>query len=205
MLAARALPRLTEYDGDLTGSPIDALGDRPLSPTRLEAWVACPHAWFVQYVLGVQPVEQPDEQLQITPRDRGTMVHDALDVFHRRVIDGELPQPGPDGWSSVHLTALLEAFEVVAATMEQQGATGRTAFWRSEQRRQRHELAAWLQHDSECVAQRRARVVASELRFGLHDAPPAVIQLPDGTEVRMRGSADRIDQCADGRLVVTDH
>jgi hypothetical protein len=39
----------------------------------------------------------------------------------------------------------------------------------------------------------------------MHDAAPAVIPLPDGTEVRMRGSADRIDQCADGRLVVTDH
>jgi RecB family exonuclease len=205
MHAARALPLLTEYDGDLTGLPIDPLGDRPVSPTRLEAWVSCPHAWFMQYVLDVKPVEQPDEQLQITPRDRGTMVHDALDLFHRRVIDGELPQPGADGWSSLHLEALLESFEAVATTMEQQGATGRTAFWRSEQRRQRHELTAWLQHDSERVAQRQARVVASEMRFGMYESPPAVIQLPDGTEVRLRGSADRIDQCADGRLVVTDH
>ena len=205
MHAARALPVLTEYDGDLTGLPIDPLGDRPVSPTRLEAWVSCPHAWFMQYVLDVKPVEQPDEQLQITPRDRGTMVHDALDVFHRRVINGELPQPGPDGWGPLHLQALLDSFEAVAATIEQQGATGRTAFWRSEQRRQRHELTAWLQHDSERVAQRRATVVASEMRFGMYESPPAVIQLPDGTEVRLRGSADRIDQCADGRLVVTDH
>ena len=146
MIAARALPMLTEYDGDLSGVQIDALGDRPISPTRLEAWVACPHGWFMQYVLGLRSVEQPDEQLQITPKDRGTLVHEALDLFHRQVIDGTLPQPGPDGWGDQHLTALLAAFESEARRLELQGATGRTAFWRSEQSRQRHELAMWLQH-----------------------------------------------------------
>lgn len=205
MLAARALPMLTEYDGDLSGVQIDALGDRPISPTRLEAWVACPHGWFMRYVLGLQSVEQPDEQLQITPKDRGTLVHEALDLFHRQVIDGTLPQPGPDGWGDQHLTALLAAFESEARRLELQGATGRTAFWRSEQSRQRHELAMWLQHDSRLVAARSATVLASEHGFGSEGAPGAVITLADGTEVSLRGSVDRIDRCADGSLVVTDH
>jgi ATP-dependent helicase/nuclease subunit B len=205
LLAARALPVLTEYDGDLSGVRIDALGDRPISPTRLEAWVACPHGWFMRYVLGLQPVEQPDEQLQITPKDRGTLVHQALDRFHRQVIDGTLAQPGPDGWGEQHLRALLAAFETEASQLEQQGATGRTAFWRSEQNRQRHELTTWLQHDSRRVAQRLATVLASEHSFGVPGAPGAVITLADGTEVSLRGSVDRIDRCADGSLVVTDH
>lgn len=205
MLAARALPILTEYDGDLSGVHIDALGDRPISPTRLEGWVACPHGWFMQHVLGLQPVEQPDEQLQITPRDRGTLVHEALDRFHRQVIAGELPQPGPTGWADVHLQALLASFAAAAQQLEQEGATGRTAFWRSEQHRQRHELAEWLRRDSERVAARQARVVASEHRFGYPDTASAVITLPGGTQVALRGSVDRIDRCADGSLVVTDH
>ena len=205
MLAARALPTLTEYDGDLSGVHIDPLGDRPISPTRLEAWVACPHGWFMQYVLGLQPVEQPDEQLQITPRDRGTLVHEALDRFHRQVIAGTLPQPGPTGWGPMHLDALLASFAAAAQQLEQQGATGRSAFWRSEQHRQRHELTEWLRRDSEKVAARQATVLASEHRFGFVDTAPAVITLADGTEVAMRGSVDRIDRCADGSLVVTDH
>jgi len=205
MLAARELPALTEYDGDLSGLQIDPLGDRPISPTRLEAWVACPHAWFMHYVLGLEPVEQPDEQLQITPRDRGTLVHAALDRFHRQVIDGSLPQPGPNGWSDDHLAALLDAFQLEAAALEVEGATGRTAFWRSEQHRQRHELEHWLHHDSELVRDRRASVLASEHHFGMGDTAPALITLPDGTQVRLRGSVDRIDRCADGSLVVTDH
>jgi len=205
MLAARALPVLTEFDGDLSGLDIDPLGGTPVSPTRLEAWVACPHGWFMQYVLGLQPVEQPDEQLQITPRNRGTLVHDALDRFHRQVISGELPQPGPQGWSPRHLVALLAAFEAVAGKLELEGATGRTAFWRSEQHRQQHELASWLRKDSLFVVARGAQVIASEHRFGFDDGLPAVITLPDGTEMKLRGSVDRIDRCADGSLVVTDH
>ena len=205
MIAARALPLLTEYDGDLSGLSIDPLGDRPVSPTRLEAWVSCPHGWFMRYVLGLQPVEQPDEQMQITPRDRGTLVHAALDQFHRQVIDGLLPQPGPDGWGAQHLEALLAAFQEQAGQLEQEGATGRAAFWRSEQGRQRYELATWLQHDSVFVAGRHAQVIASEHRFGSGGTPPAVIELPDGTVVRLAGSVDRIDRCDDGTLVVTDH
>lgn len=204
MMLARALPTLTEYDGDLSGLHISPFGERPVSPTRLESWVACPHGWFLEHVLGVRAVEQPDEQLQITPRDRGTLVHAALDLFHRRVIEGELPQPGPHGWGPEHEAALLDAFEQEAARMEQLGVTGRTAFWRSEQHRQRHELIGWLARDSELVASRGAQVVASEHRFGF-DQPPATIPLTDGRALHLRGSVDRIDRCADGRLVVTDH
>jgi hypothetical protein len=158
----------------------------------------------VQYVLGVQPVEQPDEQLQITPKDRGTLVHAALDEFHRRVISGELPQPGPAGWGPMHFAALDDAFRHQAALLEQLGATGRTAFWRSEQIRQRHELATWLHTDSDFVAARQAMVVASEFSFG-DEGPQALTALADGSMLRWRGQVDRIDRCADGRLVVTDH
>jgi hypothetical protein len=204
MITARESAVLTEFDGDLSGLHIDPLGSGPVSPTRLENWVACPHAWFMQYVLGLQPVEQPDEQLQITPKDRGTLVHDALDEFHQRVINGELPQPGPEGWAPEHFVALDGAFQHQATLLEKVGATGRTAFWRSEQLRQRHELAMWLRIDSQFVARRGAQVVASEFSFG-DPGPPAVTALTDGTVVRWRGQVDRIDRCADGRLVVTDH
>ena len=210
MVAARGSAALTEYDGDLSAMDFDPLGDRPASPTRLEAWVACPHAWFLQHVLGVEPVEQPDEQLQITPRDRGTLVHDALDLFHREVLAGHVPPPGPTGWGPEHEAALLAAFEKVAADLAHLGLVGRRAFWHSEHTRQRRELQDWMAHDSELLVQRGATVVASELRFGVttpegQEVPAATIDLGDGTALRFRGSIDRVDRCADGRLVVTDH
>ena len=205
MVAARRGPLFTEYDGDLSGLAIDAVGGAPISPTRLEKFVECPFGWFMHYVLGIEEVEQPDEQLQITPRDRGTLVHESLDRFHRAVVEGRLPQPGVDGWSDIHRDALLAAFAAAGDELAAQGAVGRTAFWRSEQARQRHELVEWLRRDSALVAERRAQVVASEHRFGMQGAEPAVIPLPTGEQLRLRGSADRIDRCADGTLVVTDH
>ncbi|MDO8391213.1 MAG: PD-(D/E)XK nuclease family protein [Actinomycetota bacterium] len=205
MLAARASNLVTEYDGDLGGLVIEPLGSGAVSPTRLEAWVACPHAWFMQYVLGIKPVEQPDEQLQISPRDRGTLVHGALDRFHCQVIEGVLPQPGPQGWTTQHLDALLQCFTEEARHLERLGLVGRTAFWTAEQSRQRHELATWLRHDSDRVVARGATVVASEHRFGRAGTAPAVLALPDGGTVSMLGAVDRIDRCADGSLVVTDH
>jgi hypothetical protein len=204
MVAARASNQFTEYDGNLTGLPIEAFGDRAVSPTRLEAWVACPHAWFMQYVLRVQPVEQPDEQLQIAPTDRGNLLHRALDRFHKRVLAGELPQPNSNGWNATHLAALLDAFEFESTLMAANGMVGRNAFWLAEQSNQRHELTEWLRRDSEVIAGRGAQLVASEQRFGDDDFP-VVIALPDGSELRLRGMVDRIDRCADGTLVVTDH
>ncbi|MEI7548189.1 MAG: PD-(D/E)XK nuclease family protein, partial [Actinomycetota bacterium] len=205
MIAARDSDRLTEYDGDLSGLAIEPLGTRPVSPTRLEAWVACPHAWFMQYVLEVGPVDQPDEQFQISPKDRGTLVHGALDHFHQQVIEGVLPQPGPDGWTAAHLEALLQCFTDEAHGLERLGLVGRKAFWSAEQSRQRHELAVWMRHDSEWIAARGAQLVASEQRFGVAGLAPAVIALPGGGQVLMRGQVDRIDRCSDGSLVVTDH
>ena len=181
------------------------MGPNPISPTKLEAWVACPHAWFMRYVLGIDEVEQPDEQLQITPRDRGTLVHAALDRFHHLVLDNQLSQPDDSGWSEAHREALLDAFEVEGAALAAHGLAGRTAFWQAERAKQRHELEQWLERDGELVARRRAHIVASERVFGMRGHDAAVIRLADGTEVRMRGSIDRIDQCADGSLVVTDH
>ena len=44
-----------------------------VSATRLETWASCPHAYFVQYVLQVEPVERPEEHhraLAARPRHR---------------------------------------------------------------------------------------------------------------------------------------
>ena len=79
-------------------------------------------------VLRIEPVEQPEDRLQIDPRDRGTLVHEVLDRFHHLVLDGTLPQPGPDGWGRLHRDTLLELFDEEAAQLEQHGNVGRTAF-----------------------------------------------------------------------------
>ena len=193
---------LTEYDGDLSTVDVPRLDD-VVSPSRLESWTACPHAYFDHYLLDVEPVEEPGDEISITARDRGTAHHAALDLFHRAVVEGSLPQPGADGWGTQHRRALASFFDEVCERTERRGRTGRPAFWADERARMLDDLLTWLRHDSDLVVARGSAVLASEMRFGTDDG--ASIALPDGRRIGLKGSIDRVDRTRDGRLVVTDH
>ena len=199
--SGRRSDELTVYDGDLTRVRIDHF-DRPIAPTRLETWAACPHAYFVQYVLGVRHVDEPADQFRIAPHERGTLIHDVLDAFHREVIGGALPQPGSTGWNAAHRQRLLELFAHVAERFERSGRTGRAASWAVERQRLIDELGEWLRRDSQKVTERGAEVLHSETRFGA--AGEVELTLPGGRRVAVLGTVDRIDRVARG-LVVTDH
>ena len=58
--------------------------------------------------------------------------------------------------------------------------------------------------DNHWRAEHDARVVASELPFGLHGTDPVMVDLPDGGVVAFRGSADKVDEARDGTILVTD-
>ncbi len=202
VLDGRRSDVLTEYDGDLSSVQVPRL-DEVVSPSRLEAWSACPHAYFDHHLLDVEPVEEPGDEISITARDRGTAHHAALDLFHQAVVDGALPQPGPDGWSDDHHDALTTFFHEVCERTERRGRTGRPAFWADERARMLDDLLTWLRHDSDLVVARGSVVLASEMRFGADDC--VSIALPDGRPILLRGTIDRVDRTCDGRLVVTDH
>ena len=201
-ISERRADVLTAHDGDLSGADVPRL-DGPVSPSRLESWVACPHAYFAHYLLEVDPIEEPDDEISITALDRGSAHHSALDLFHRAVIDGVLPQPTETGWTDEHRTALGAAFDEVCERTQRRGRTGRPAFWADERDRMRADLLTWLEHDSLLVSERGSTVLASEMRFGGDDN--VVIRLPDGRGIQLQGSVDRVDRTRDGALVVTDH
>ena len=202
LVEERLSPALTAYDGDLSAVDEPELGEA-VSPSRLESWSACPHAYFDHYLLDVEPVEEPGDEISITARDRGTAHHGALDLFHQAVVDGALPQPGPDGWTAQHREALISFFQQVCERTERRGRTGRPAFWADERDRMLDDLLTWLGNDSDLVVQRGSTVLASEMRFRADDG--VSIMLPDGRPIGLLGSIDRIDRTRDGRLVVTDH
>ena len=135
-----------------------------VSPTQLEAWTACPHAYFVRYVLGVRPIEEPADVEQLGAADRGTALHAALDRLHRAVIDGELPQPGPTGWSPSHLAHLQQACAEVAEALEQRGRTGWAAFWANDRSELHDVLDAWVANENADWPGSRDRAVRAPVR-----------------------------------------
>ena len=197
---ARAGDAMSEYDGDLSARTMPPVTG-PISATRIELWPRCPHAYFVRYVLGVRPLDEPEEIEVLSPLDRGSAMHAAIDRLQQEVLTGGLPDPSPHGWTEVHRAALARIGSTVADELEAGGRTGRDASWANERAALLAELDRWL--DADAAQWHGRRILHSELRFG--DDGDVRLVLADGRPLSFAGQVDRIDELPDGTLVVTDH
>ncbi|HEX6235818.1 MAG TPA: PD-(D/E)XK nuclease family protein [Acidimicrobiales bacterium] len=208
-IRARRSHAFTRFDGNLAGAAVPSPTDEVVSSTRLERWASCPHAYLVRHLLGVEPADDPEQQLEMTPIDRGSLVHEVLERFVRAVLDRPSErQPAPDAPWGPDDHALMTAIATqVCDRYEQQGHTGRPVFWRRDRAQIMALMHRFLREDDTVRRDARRRLLAAELRFGHHDAPlgPVELPLPGGRVVRFRGSADRIDTADDGTLHVIDY
>ncbi len=207
MQGARGSVDFTRFDGNLAsaeGLPDHATGERAVSPTSLERYAICPHAWFVQRMLHVEPVDSPEEAVEISALDVGNIVHESFDALVTEASElGELPGYGQP-WADSQRARLREIGEVTASRYEAEGKVGHARLWPEQRRRILATLDSMVDSDNSWRAELDARVVASELPFGLNGTPPVRLGLPDGGDVMFRGSADKVDQTRDGTLLVTD-
>jgi ATP-dependent helicase/nuclease subunit B len=197
---ARASAAFTEYDGDLSSRPIAPI-DGPIAPTRIEAWAACPHAYFVRHVLGIRPVDEPDDIVSVTALDRGSAIHAAVHRLQHAVLEGAASPPGRSGWTDGHAELLARIGGEVADELEAAGRTGRRAFWANDRPALLDELGRWIEADRQNWQGRV--LLLSEASFGRDQA--VELTLPGGRGVAFDGQLDRVDQLPDGTVVVTDH
>jgi RecB family exonuclease len=187
---------LTAYDG-LLGRGVE-LGPSPLTPTSLERYAACPFRYLLERVYGLSPVEEPDRILAMEPRDRGTLVHAILEATYRR-----LAETGAFPLSAARLPAAREVFQAVfdeaCAEAERRGVTGLPALWAGERSRLRAELLSALEVEADDPGGWVPALF--EAAFGVEwraeSGPPLAYRLPDGTEVRLCGTIDRVDVSPD--------
>jgi ATP-dependent helicase/nuclease subunit B len=191
MRTARQSDRLTRFDGDLSGFELpNPTAGTPISPTALEFWARCPHAYFVQRLLGVRPVETPEEQLTVNPIELGNLYHETLDRFF--ASQGETTTP----WSSAQRAELRRIAVEVAADLTLRGQTGHRLLWDQELAAVLSRLDRFLDQDDEVRAATGRRQVQSELSFEIG------VPLADGRTLLMKGSADRVDRAGDAIVVV---
>lgn len=93
----------TEYDGALTSREATAAVERltgmsssgpgrTLAATTLEDYAICPFRFFVRHVLGIEPIDEPQDAVELSPRDRGSLYHAVLEEFMRQMrARGRLP------------------------------------------------------------------------------------------------------------------
>jgi RecB family exonuclease len=203
MRTARDRDVLTRFDGDLSTMDLpDPAGGPPVSPTALESWSRCPHAYFVQRLLGVSPIETPEEQLTISPIELGNLYHQTLDRFFAEQQARGVVPGGATRWSVPQRAGLRRVAIEVAEDLSVRGQTGHRLLWRQELAGVLDRLEKFLDHDDRLRAATGRRQVRSELEFGMNDRPPVPVRLADGRILLMKGSADRVDRAGESIVVV---
>lgn len=215
LLSARLSAEYTRFDGnlatagDLRGAEVPHPGsaDHITSATRLQTWAQCPHAYFVRHVLGVLPVEDPEEQYRISPLTRGSLVHDTLDRWITEALAADaVPDPGR-AWPQHQLERLHEIATDVARRLEQRGLVGRRIYWGRDKQVIHRDLDTFARFDDHQRAAHGSTPIATELPFGMPGSttPPVSIALPDGRSITVRGAIDRVDRTSADGLVVIDY
>ena len=206
LIDARRSSAFTRFDGNLAGLQIAGPADsgQVVSPTRLEAWSGCPHAYLMRYVLGVQPIESPEALFALGALERGNIFHDALDKWLSEILEsGDSGAP----WTEAQRARLLELGEAECARLEDRGLVGGAVRWRYDRRVILADLDELVDRDNARCAASGIRAAASEMGFGLPGSSFETLEFPlaDGRTLNFRGSADRVDVTSVGEVVVIDY
>lgn len=204
LVVARRSDAFTRFDGnlaDVADLPDLTDGHTLISTTALEAYAKCPHAYFVERMLGVKALEQPEDEVRITPIHVGNLIHETMDDLTREEAD-RLPGFG-EPWTPEQRSRLRELARRKADDYEARGLTGHPRLWATDRASILADLDAMLDDDDAFRKAENARVLASELHFGMRGIGPVHVEVASGS-IALRGSADRVDERADGSLVVTD-
>ena len=222
---ARWSKQLTAYDGLIAFSPRDGVSadvaaevrrkldpvtaDRPISASRLAAFSRCGFLYLLQYVLRLEPAQEPEERKRLDPLERGSAFHEVAERFLRERRDrGELPvQDTP-----VTRQRLLEVADGVLDALVAGSPPRYTVLWERERARFHAAVLKWLER--EAAAAGDAVPAYFEVGFGMardpgsgepHRREPLQVDLGGGRTLRVSGQIDRIDKRPDGSLVLRDY
>jgi CRISPR/Cas system-associated exonuclease Cas4 (RecB family) len=212
--ARRWLRRWTQADGLVEPSPgaLEALGGHALdarsySATALQHYAACPYRFFLYSVHRLEPREVPEAIEELSPLQRGSLVHDVQFELLGRLRDAELLPVRKDNLKAARdqLDATLDG---VARRYHEDLAPAIDRVWDDGVASIRADLREWLRRmsedDSGFVPWR------FELAFGLtrrRESDPHSVKAPLELEcgLRLRGSIDLVERGPEHQLRVTDH
>ena len=195
--AART-PELTAWDGVLGGEARAALRARhpfaaEMHPTRLERYLGCPFAFLLRDVLGMEAPDEPGDDLEMDPREFGSLAHDILRRTYATVIEGGL------GLEAA-LDELADAWRAACGEAEQRGVTGAPLSWEVRRATLLDDLLEVVRRDG--VFAGDGRPIAVEWPFGEAVGRTVAVSVGDGRRVRFAGRLDRVDATAAGARVI---
>ncbi|TSD96346.1 PD-(D/E)XK nuclease family protein [Gordonia rubripertincta] len=196
MRSDRLNGRFTRFNGNLSSvSELITTFDQPVSPTGLELWVQSPYQYFLEHILRLRALDDPDEIAQIDALTRGTLIHTILERYVRETMDGA--QLDLARLRIVAAEVLDEAQANSPGWLEQLWAKDRGTIMR--------DLDEWFTHDHADAAD-GWQPTHAEADFGLDAQGSHEVSLALGeNRIRFRGQIDRIDRHHGGRIRVTDY
>jgi len=203
---ARFGPRLGEWDGVLRddgarGTIRQLLAARVWSASSLDKMASCPFSLLIGLLRLDEDTEREDD---FTPLERGSHFHELLDGLLRDLRERDLLPVTPQGLDEALFAldariARLHAREV--APRPPASRAGRAATLAAL----RNDAAVLLAREAWRDPADRTTPVDSEVAFGPDDEKGApAFPLPDGGRLPFRGRVDRLDETAQGELVVVD-
>jgi hypothetical protein len=199
------------YDGKLSrGERLDRLV-LPLleriSPSRLERYGECPQKFLLSTVYGADEIEDPDHEIGLDVRTRGSIEHAVLERFHRELTEEEIA--GTAAHHELDPPAAARLAAIVDEELDRHDAEHpplRPVMRAIERREMLRTLSAFATADLRELAGSGYRPRHLEFRFGEGGASaPAgekVTITAGGVEMNLRGTIDRIDEGPDGWRVI---
>ncbi len=170
-------------------------GDAPtMSASRLEQFARCPFAQYLKYGLRAEERKEATERAD----NVGTFLHDALDLF---VKTAQADGCDLKTMTNAEADAILDRVLPPLIAEHNDGIFERSA-------RNREALIVRIRMIRWCVysvlrqiREGRFTIAATEASFGMGDGlAPVMLELDDGTRIRLYGKIDRIDRTADGSM-----
>jgi ATP-dependent helicase/DNAse subunit B len=189
--------RPNSYSGTLSHPPIVAKiaeefgAKKVFSPTSLETYVACPFRFWLEKVLGVEPLEEPAEDVDVSRR--GSTIHRTLKRYHEAK-----PHERPEAMAAELETTWGRA---VGESADRAPSAAVKSLWRLERRRVQRAFNRYPVHWEAFRGGWRKQGATPtphefEAVFGYEEkgSPrPELKIVVDDVEVRIGGIIDRID------------
>jgi len=190
MLRERRSARFTEWDGNLAELADESWLElqRAVSPTSLENYAVCGFRYFARSLLGLRPVEEPEEREMMDAAQRGTLVHEVLHRFFRAQQERGRPAQY-EAWNDDDVALLMQLAEEALGDAEARGLTGLSVYSAHEARTIKADLRRFLEEDT--LFRRRTGAVPAQFEAEIPETEIA--------GVRLRGFVDRVDITPDGR------
>jgi hypothetical protein len=190
MLRARRSAGFTAWDGNLAGLTQTSWLElnRAASPTSLENYAVCGFRYFAKSVLGLYPVEEPEERDMMDAAARGSLIHDILHRFFREQKAHGRPQPH-EAWTGEDSVSLMEMAEEALAAAEERGLTGLGIYSAHEARTIKADLRRFLEEDT--LFRQETGAVPADFEAAIPE------QNIEG--VTLKGFVDRVDITPDNR------